>query len=103
MNRKQVSALVAAATLALAANGAFAANASKIDQSQDDYYLTIKIKAELARQPPTADLPVHVSSSDGVVALSGPVGTINQMARAVENVCGVEGVVKVDNRLQMIL
>jgi hyperosmotically inducible protein len=103
MNRKQISLLAATAAFVVAADGTFAASAKSIDQPLGDDYLTTEVKAVLARQSATAELPISVTTIDGVVTVSGWVGTINQMARAVVGAAGVEGVVKVKNELRMIL
>jgi hyperosmotically inducible protein len=103
MNRKQISLLAATAAWVLAANGALAANAGNMTQRPADDHLTTEVKAVLARQTATAEIPVSVTTINGVVTLTGWVGTVNQMARAVVGAAGVKGVVRVRNRLRMIL
>ena len=71
--------------------------------TRDDAYVTSAVKDQLSRQGDMDNLPISVTTTDGVVSLSGYVGTIDQMARVVIGAAGVDGVQRVENRLNMIL
>jgi hyperosmotically inducible periplasmic protein len=103
MTVKRASMLVAAATCAIAAGGAFAADTdtAKTDQPVTDSYITTKVKAELATDSATKSRHIKVTTKDGVVALSGTVDSKAEKEKAETDARGVKGVVDVNNGLQV--
>jgi hyperosmotically inducible periplasmic protein len=98
MRVKRVSLLVAAATCALTASGVFAADT---DHPVKDTYITTKVKAELAKDSSTKAHEIKVTTKDGVVALSGTVGSKAEKEKAETDARGIKGVVDVNNGLEV--
>jgi hyperosmotically inducible periplasmic protein len=98
MRVKRVSLLVAAATCALTASGVFAADT---DHPVKDTYITTKVKAELAKDSSTKAHEIKVTTKDGVVALSGTVGSKAEKEKAETDARGIQGVVDVNNGLEV--
>ncbi|HWG30730.1 MAG TPA: BON domain-containing protein [Steroidobacteraceae bacterium] len=103
MRAKRVSMLVAAATCALAAGSVFAADADTAhrDHPVKDTYITTKVKAELAKDSATKAHEIKVTTKDGVVALSGIVGSKAEKEKAETDARGIKGVVDVNNGLEV--
>jgi hyperosmotically inducible protein len=62
---------------------------------------TATIKAKLLKESSLAALTIHVSTTDGVVTLSGTVPTHEAIAKAMELALETEGVQKVVSTLQV--
>jgi len=103
MSVKRASILAAAATCALAAGGVLAADtgAAETGQPVKDSYITTKVKAELAKDRDTKAHDIHVTTKDGVVALSGTVDSRAEKDKAETDARGIKGVVDVNNGLQV--
>ncbi len=99
MSVKRMSIAALTATLAVAASGAFAADAVKSDQPVKDSYITTKVKAELAKDTATKARHIKVTTKDGVVALSGNVDSTAEKKQAETDARGIKGVVDVNNGL----
>jgi hyperosmotically inducible protein len=98
MKRNYVAALIAAASMTVAANGAFA-DEVKSDQPVKDSYITTKVKAELAKDKGTKARDIHVTTKDGVVMLEGTVGSAAEKELASQDARKIKGVVDVKNGL----
>ncbi len=98
MKRNYVAALIAAASMTVAANGAFADDV-KSDQPVKDSYITTKVKAELAKDKGTKAHDIHVTTKDGVVMLEGTVGSAAEKELASQDARKIKGVVDVKNGL----
>ena len=90
----------AAAPFALST--AFAADASdgtamKSDHPVNDTWITTKVKAELATTDGVKSTDIDVKTVDGVVMLTGTVGTKLAAEKAVAAAQSVKGVKKVDH------
>ena len=99
MKRSYASVLVAAA-LTVACAAAFADEAAtKSDQPVKDSYITTKVKAELAKDSGTKAHDIHVTTKDGVVSLTGLVGSKAEKELAAQDAKKVKGVLDVRNDL----
>lgn len=98
IKRSYVSALVAAASMAVVAGGALA-DEVKSDQPVKDSYITTKVKAELAKDKGTKARDIHVTTKDGVVMLDGTVASSAEKELAEQDAKKVKGVVDVHNGL----
>ena len=99
MKRSYASVLVAAA-LAMAGGVALAdEGATKSDQPVKDTFITTKVKAELAKDPGTKAHDIHVTTKDGVVSLTGLVGSKAEKELAAQDAKKVKGVIDVRNDL----
>lgn len=88
------------AIAAIAAGAAFAEDTSvKSDQPVSDSYITTKVKAELAKDSSTKSRHIHVKTTDGIVMLSGDVGSDVEKQKAEQDASGIKGVVQVKNDL----
>jgi hyperosmotically inducible periplasmic protein len=96
-NRKHASILAAAVCTAFAGN-ALGADAGK---AIDDSYITSKVKAELTADSATKARHISVNTKDGVVALTGTVGSRAEKQKAEQDARDVKGVVDVINKLQV--
>ena len=68
----------------------------------DDTAITAKVKSELAADVNIGTVvTIEVNTTDGVVTLAGKVNNADQKQLAEEIAKGVEGVVKVNNNLQV--
>jgi hyperosmotically inducible protein len=101
MRRNYASVLVAAAVLALSAGTAMADDAGtvKSDQPVKDSYITSKVKAELAKDKGTKARDIHVTTKDGVVSLTGLVGSTAEKELASQDAKKIKGVIDVHNDL----
>jgi hyperosmotically inducible protein len=100
MKRNYVSALIAAASMAVVAGNAFADDV-KSDQPVKDSYITTKVKAELAKDKGTNARDIHVTTKDGVVMLDGTVGSAAEKELAAQDAKKVKGVLDVHNGLSV--
>lgn len=91
--------LVALAALSLTSAVAFADNGSH--HPVKDSYITTKIKAELAADPGTKALNIHVATINGVVTLRGMVSSDTAKKRAEQDAKGIDGVREVHNKLKV--
>lgn len=65
----------------------------------DDSAITVKVKAAFVKDPVVKVLDVKVETYKGVVQLSGFVSTNTERAQAGAIAAGVDGVVRVENRI----
>jgi hyperosmotically inducible protein len=96
-----------AATLAVAFAGfaplsvqtAYAADTAKMDSDQPvtDTWITTKVKAELATTDGVKSTDIDVKTIDGVVTLTGVLGTPLAVKKAVAAAESIKGVKKVDH------
>jgi hyperosmotically inducible protein len=98
MKRNYISALVAAASMAIVAGNALADDV-KSDQPVKDSYITTKVKAELAKDKGTKAHDIHVTTKDGVVMLDGTVGSAAEKELAAKDAKKIKGVLDVHNGL----
>lgn len=105
-NRLSIAALLASAALAMGiAQPAFSADTSNtaeplvVAQTVDDEAVRGKVEAALAGDTNLQGAAIMVDTKDGVVLLSGEVGTEGQREAAGSAAAGVEGVSKVMNEL----
>jgi hyperosmotically inducible protein len=88
---------------AAAGVGAFAEKtANKIGQTTDDAAITVAVKGALFKADEKLSKRVHVSTGNGIVSLSGAVGTPEDKMRAEQIAGRVEGVVRVINALDVV-
>lgn len=87
-----------AAPLAIAADGA--ATQTKAHESSqqpvEDSWITTKVKADLLVDAQTKGLDINVSTTDGVVTLSGRLDSAAQVDKAVSIARAIKGVKSVD-------
>ena len=70
-------------------------------EAVDDSAITAKVKAALVGNPATKAREIKVTTSHGVVELSGFVDSNEEKATASQVASGVQGVKGVDNELQL--
>ncbi len=120
---KMITALVTTSLLSLGSVTSFAAPQSAPPQSaptqnsaqipaqgtpekagvvMDDAIITANVKSELASDPDVAAVKIDVTTIKGVVVLSGSVPNNAASAYLVKLVSGVEGVMSVDNKMQLM-
>ena len=94
-------ALIAAAAVSwtFAVGGAALAAETKSDQPVADTVITTKVKADLAKDKGTKATDIHVKTKDGVVWLTGTVGSVAEKEKAEEDARAVKGVLDVKNEL----
>ena len=92
-----------AATMLLAATAGYAATTTKESAGQylDDAAITTKVKAAMFDTSNLKAMHIDVKTNQGVVQLSGFVGSKAQAARATEVARGVDGVKGVKNDIQI--
>jgi hyperosmotically inducible protein len=66
-----------------------------------DARITTTIKAKLLKESSLDSLKIHVETTDGVVTLSGAVGSHEEIAKAMEIALETDGVQKVISTLQV--
>ncbi len=101
MSAKKVLIAATAVCWAVAAGGAFAADTVKSDQPVTDSWITTKVKSELAKDKSTKAKDIHVTTKDGVVMLSGAVGSTAEKEKAETDTKAIKGVVGVTNDLKV--
>ena len=95
MNAIRMTLLTALASTAL--SGAVLA----ADQPMEDSYITTKVKAELTTDSATPSRHISVTTSHGVVALTGTVDSDAAKQKAEQDARSVKGVVDVVNKLEV--
>jgi osmotically-inducible protein OsmY len=96
MNVRKVSIAALAAALVLG-TGAAVANGS--EHPVKDSVITTKVKAELVKDDTTKARHINVTTKNGVVKLSGSVGSETEKDQAAADAQAVDGVVNVENEL----
>lgn len=91
--------LVAAAPVLAADHDAPKAHSDSMGAAISDTGITAKVKAKLAGAPGLKDADIHVTTTNGVVTLTGRAASAEGKDRAEELAEGVEGVKHVDNEL----
>jgi hyperosmotically inducible protein len=76
-------------------------NANSIDQKVDDSILTTEVKAALIDDPATKARNIGVSTTHGVVRLTGTVGSMDEKMEAARVAATIDGVKDVHNRLEV--
>src|SRR5262249_10524973 len=99
MHKTSVAALLGI-SLILGAGSAFAGDA-KSGQPVTDSYITTKGKASLAVDKGTKAHDIHVDTKDGVVVLSGTVGSTAEKELAETDAKKINGVAQVRNDLRV--
>jgi osmotically-inducible protein OsmY len=95
--------LAASAASLFTASGSLAAVVTTDNAIANDSYLTNEVASRLASEPYISELPLSVSTADGIVVISGWVADVYDEARIVAVTYGVKGVAKVHNKLKMVL
>jgi hyperosmotically inducible protein len=73
------------------------ATATRAGESVDDAWITTKVKSALLADPQTQGLKIDVDTQQGVVSLSGKIGSTAEHKQAVEVASGIDGVKAVDD------
>jgi len=97
MNRKYALVL----TAALCAAFAQVSLAEDSGNAVKDSYITSKVKAELTADSDTKSRHISVKTKDGVVALTGKVGSKAEKDKAEQDARTVKGVTDVINKLEV--
>jgi hyperosmotically inducible protein len=97
MNRKYAAVLAAA----LCAAFAQAALAEDAGLAVKDSVVTTKVKTELAADSDTKSRHISVKTKDGIVALTGKVGSKAEKDKAEQDTRNVKGVKDVINKLEV--
>jgi hyperosmotically inducible periplasmic protein len=71
-------------------------------EGYSDGWITTKAKLSLMTDPGISPLAVNIDTEDGVVTLFGTVNTAADKARAANEVKKIEGVLRVENELQVV-
>lgn len=74
-----------------------ATSAQQSEHPGSDAWITTKVKAELATVKGLSSTKISVSTTDGVVTLTGTLDTKDEVAKAVAAAQGVKGVKRVDS------
>ncbi len=82
-----------------AAKASLSEKAERTGDYMDDSGITAKIKAEILRDPSLKVFQIHVSTTNGVVTLSGIVDSQLNIDRVVDLARGTENVTSVENKL----
>ena len=90
--------LVALAAVSLTSAVAWADNGSH--HPVKDSYITTKVKAELAADPGTKAMHIHVTTVNGIVTLRGMVSSSDAKDRAEEDAKKIDGVREVHNKIK---
>lgn len=91
--------VVALAALSLTSAVAFADNGSH--HPVKDSYITSKVKAELAADPGTKAVNIHVTTVNGVVTLRGMASSDSAKDRAEQDAKKIDGVREVHNKIKV--
>jgi osmotically-inducible protein OsmY len=91
--------LLALAALSLTSAVAFADNGSH--HPVKDSYITSKVKAELAADPGTKAVNIHVTTVNGVVTLRGMASSDSAKDRAEQDAKKIDGVREVHNKIKV--
>ena len=98
MRLNGIAALIGTTALMVGLGSAYA-DEVKSDQPVKDSYITTKVKAELAKDKGTKARDIHVDTKDGVVMLSGMVGSTAEKELAEKDAKKIKGVMDVHNDL----
>lgn len=101
MRATTLSACVALLAAAVAVSCAAAPTRESTGEVVDDSAITAKVKAALVGNPTTKAREIKVTTSHGVVELSGVVNSNEEKDTAAQVASGVQGVKAVDNELQL--
>lgn len=103
MNCRYLKSIAASISLAvvMAISGCTSMTGQTAGQYVDDSTITASVKAKLVGDKLANFTRVDVDTTNRIVALNGVVESADQKARAEELAKQVEGVKKVDNRLQI--
>jgi hyperosmotically inducible protein len=93
---KGVDNKIAAPSLADSVAGSISGAADKAGEAITDTAVTAKVKAELLADERTKGTSISVTTTDGVVALSGSAATSSEKSAAVDIAQKIDGVKKVD-------
>ncbi|MFM9926556.1 BON domain-containing protein [Variovorax sp. H27-G14] len=74
---------------------------SAVSAKVDDAAITASVSAGLAKDPDLSAIKINVDTKAGAVSLKGPAPTAAAKARAEEIAKGVQGVMSVDNQLEV--
>jgi hyperosmotically inducible protein len=74
---------------------------TRSDQPVADTVITTKVKAELAKDSATKARDIKVTTKDGVVTLSGTVGSVAEKQKAEQDAATIKGVTGVTNVLEV--
>jgi hyperosmotically inducible periplasmic protein len=101
--RLLAAAVATSLSFGFAVAGALADDATQArsDQPVTDSYLTTKVKAEVALDKDIDSGDIHVTTKNGVVELSGTVGTVTEKLQAAADARKVKGIVDVQNDLTL--
>jgi len=72
-----------------------------VSATVDDVSVTAAVSAGLAKDPDLSAIKIDVDTKDGAVTLNGPAPSAEAKARAEDIAKAVQGVVSVDNRLEV--
>jgi hyperosmotically inducible protein len=72
-----------------------------VSATVDDAAITASVSAGLAKDPDLSAIKINVDTKGGAVSLKGPAPTAAAKARAEEIAKGVQGVMSVDNQLEV--
>lgn len=84
------------------AKASIAEATDRVATAVDDATITANVAARLAGDPELSALKIDVDTQDGKVTLSGPAPSEAARGRAAELAATVEGVVGIDNRLEVV-
>jgi osmotically-inducible protein OsmY len=93
------SRLLMAVFLAVLAGCASTGSGEKAGAYVDDSWITTKVKSELAVEGDTKAHNIGVSTSVGVVTLTGTAGSMQESQKAAEIARNVKGVTGVENQI----
>ncbi len=103
MNRTVLSIVLLVGFAVLVGLSAASYAAQSVGGVMDDTVITATVKTDLARDVRLGTLTgIEVNTTQGVVTLAGKVHTSEEKALVEQKVRGVEGVVKVNNELQIV-
>ena len=100
MKARNASIAALAAALIFSTGGAFA-NGGDSKQPIEDSVITTKVKAKLIQDDTTKARHINVTTKNGMVTLMGTVDTEMERDQAALNAQKIEGVVSVDNKLNV--
>ncbi|MFL6604997.1 MAG: BON domain-containing protein [Steroidobacteraceae bacterium] len=99
---KHTAMTAALLSMVLAGTGiSVAGNNTGSNQPVGDSYITTKVKAELAKDRATKAKDIKVTTTDGVVVLSGTVRSEAEKQKAEQDTRSIKGVTEVRNELSV--
>jgi osmotically-inducible protein OsmY len=99
MSTRQIGKIAVLLSLPVFAFGACAGVGTTTGKYIDDSVITTKVKSELLKDPVTEGFKIDVTTTNGVVYLTGLVGSNKEKQRAGELANEVAGVKQVNNDL----